>query len=102
MKGSLPDCGNKRSEQVLKQVFVVGQGCSSWVMSLMFSAEKTEMKWKNSWNNPRGLRSMAYSYKYVLAVFFELGYWSLREFRFFAFVEFMYGLLNGCSQLITI
>ena len=59
-------CGNERSEQVLKQVCVVGRGCSSWVMSLMFSAEKTKMKWKNSWNNPRGLRSMAYSYKNVL------------------------------------
>jgi hypothetical protein len=46
----------------------------------MFSAEKMKMKRKNSWNNPRGLRSMAYSYK---DVFFELGYRSLREFRFF-------------------
>jgi hypothetical protein len=59
-------CRNEQSEQVLKQVWVVGRGCSSWIMSLMFSAEKMKMKWKNSWNNPRGLRSMAYSYKNVL------------------------------------
>jgi hypothetical protein len=61
-----------------KQVCVVGRGCSSLVMSLMFSAEKTKMKWKNSWNNPRGLRSMAYIRMYC----FELGYQSLCKFRF--------------------
>jgi hypothetical protein len=59
-------CRNERSEQVLKQVCVVGRGCSRWVMSLMFSPKKMKMKRKNSWNNPRGLRSMAYSYKNVL------------------------------------
>jgi hypothetical protein len=31
-----------------KQLCVVGQGCSIWAMSLMFSAEKMKMKQKNS------------------------------------------------------
>jgi hypothetical protein len=45
----------------------------------MFGTEKMKTKWKNSWNNPRGLRSMAYIRMYC----FELGYRLLREFRFF-------------------
>jgi hypothetical protein len=47
-----PGCGNLRSEEVLKAgLRGSGRGCSSWVMSLMFSAEKTKAKRKNSWNN---------------------------------------------------
>jgi hypothetical protein len=58
-------CRNQQSEQVLKQVCVVGRGCSSWVMSLMFSAEKMKMKWKDSWNKLRDSGAW-YSSKNVL------------------------------------
>jgi hypothetical protein len=47
-------CGNERSEQVLKQVCVVGRGCSSWVMSLMFSAEKMKKKTEELMEQPEG------------------------------------------------
>jgi hypothetical protein len=45
------------------------------------SAQKTKSKGKNTWNNPRGLRSMACIRMYC----FELWYRSLREF--FLFVD---------------
>jgi hypothetical protein len=67
-------------------------------MSLMFSAEKTKMKRKNSWNNPRGLRSTAYIRMYC----FELGYRSLREFRFFVCRIYICVMFSDCFTYASI
>jgi hypothetical protein len=56
-------------------------------------------KQKNTWNNPRGLRSMAYIRMYC----FELWDWLLHKFRFFVcrIVGFLYWLLHVSCYLLN-